>query len=71
MFTFNAKKKTLKEIDDQIEELKKDRDEAFLELEGYAKAKEVYLTKSAICRIDGIDASIHQLNLLRISVEYM
>ena len=75
MFTFNTKKKTvnavLKEIDDRIEELKKDKDDAWLKLEGYARAKDEYDVKFQLREIERIDAKISELGLFRIGVEYM
>ena len=75
MFTFNTKKKTinavLKEIDDRIKELKDDRDEAFHNIEGYAKAKDLFDLRYAIRDIDAIENKIRELELFRITVEYM
>ena len=75
MFTFNSRKKTINEvlkmIDDRIGELKKERDDIYSRLEGYAKAKDKYYTKSEVQKLESIDDCIHNLELFRISVEYM
>lgn len=75
MFTFNIKKKTvnevLKEIDDRIKKLKGERDEMFSKLEGYAKAKETFYLTHNVDKIESIEKAIYELELLRISVEYM
>ena len=75
MFTFNIKKKTinevLKEIDDRIKKLKDEQDKAFRKLEGYAKAGETFYLKYETDKIGKIEHAIQELELLRISVEYM
>ena len=73
MFGYELKSKTRKEtideilsiIDDEIKDLKKLRDEYYVQIEGYAHSKDVYQASYAMSRVEQLNDRIDGIDRVR------
>ena len=78
MFGYELKSKTRKEtidevlslIDGEIEELKKLRDEYYVQIEGYAHSKSIYDVSEATRKLKVVQDRIYDYDLIKKTIEY-
>ena len=78
MFGYELKSKTRKEtidevlllIDGEIEELKKLRDEYYVQIEGYAHSKSIYDVSEAMRKLKVVQDRIHDFDLIKTTIKY-
>ena len=78
MFGYELKSKTRKEtidevlslIDGEIEELKKLRDEYYVQIEGYAHSKSIYDVSEATRKLKVVQDRIHDFDLIKTTIKY-
>ena len=78
MFGYELKSKTRKEaidevlsiIDDEIEDLKKLRDEYYVQTEGYAHSKSIYDVSEAMRKLKVVQDRIHDYDLIKTTIKY-
>ena len=78
MFGYELKSKARKEtidevlslIDGEIEELKKLRDEYYVQIEGYAHSKSIYDVSEAMRKLKVVQDRIHDFDLIKTTIKY-
>ena len=78
MFGYELKSKTRKEtigevlslIDGEIEELKKLRDEYYVQIEGYAHSKSIYDVSEAMRKLKVVQGRIDDYDLIKATIRY-
>ena len=78
MFGYELKSKTRKEtidevlsiIDDEIGDLKKLRDEYYVQIEGYAHSKSIYDVSEAMRKLKVVQDRIQDYDLIKKTIEY-
>ena len=78
MFGYELKSKTRKEtideilsiIDNEIEDLKKLRDEYYVQIEGYAHSKSIYDVSEAMRKLKVVQDRIQDYDLIRTIIKY-
>ena len=78
MFGYELKSKTRKEtidevlslIDGEIEELKKLRDEYYVQIEGYAHSKSIYDVSEAMRKLKVVQDRIYDYDLIKTTIKY-
>lgn len=79
MFGYELKSKTRKEtidevlsrIDGEIEELKKLRDEYYVQIEGYAHSKSIYDVSEATRKLKVVQDRIHDYDLIKTRIMFL
>ena len=78
MFGYGLKSKTRKEtidevlsiIDEEIEDLKKLRDEYYVQIEGYAHSKSIYDVSEVTRKLKVVQDRIHDYDLIKTTIRY-
>lgn len=78
MFGYELKSKTRKEtidevlsiIGDEIEDLKKLRDEYYVQIEGYAHSKSIYDVSEVTRKLKVVQDRIHDYDLIKTTIRY-
>lgn len=78
MFGYELKSKTRKEtidevlslIDGEIEDLKKLRDEYYVQIEGYAHSKSIYDVSEATRKLKVVQDRIYDYDLIKTTIRY-
>ena len=78
MFGYELKSKTRKEaidevlslIDGEIEELKKLRDEYYVQIEGYAHSKSIYDVSEVARKLKVVQDRIYDYDLIKTTIKY-
>ena len=78
MFGYELKSKARKEtidevlsiIDNEIEDLKKLRDEYYVQIEGYAHSKSIYDVSEATRKLKVVQDRIHDYDLIKTTIRY-
>ena len=78
MFGYELKSKTRKEtidevlslIDGEIEDLKKLRDEYYVQIEGYAHSKSIYDVSEVTRKLKVVQDRIHDYDLIKTTIRY-
>ena len=78
MFGYELKSKARKEtidevlsiIDEEIEDLKKLRDEYYVQIEGYAHSKSIYDVSEATRKLKVVQDRIHDYDLIKTTIRY-
>lgn len=78
MFGYELKSKTRKEtidevlslIDGEIEDLKKLRDEYYVQIEGYAHSKSIYDVSEATRKLKVVQDRIYDYDLIKTTIKY-
>ena len=78
MFGYELKSKTRKEtidevlslIDAEIEELKKLRDEYYVQIEGYAHSKSIYDVSEVTRKLKVVQDRIYDYDLIKTTIKY-
>ena len=78
MFGYKLKSKARKEIidevlsiiDNEIEDLKKLRDEYYVQIEGYAHSKSIYDVSEATRKLKVVQDRIHDYDLIKTTIKY-
>lgn len=78
MFGYKLKSKARKEtidevlsiIDEEIEDLKKLRDEYYVQIEGYAHSKSIYDVSEATRKLKVVQDRIHDYDLIKTTIRY-
>ena len=78
MFGYELKSKTRKEtidevlslIDGEIEDLKKLRDEYYVQIEGYAHSKSIYDVSEVTRKLKVVQDRIHDYDLIKTTIKY-
>lgn len=79
MFGYELKSKTRKEtidevlslIDAEIEDLKKLRDEYYVQIEGYAHSKSIYDVSEATRKLKVVQDRIHDYDLIKTRIMFL
>ena len=78
MFGYELKSKTRKEtinevlsiLDNEIEDLKKLRDEYYVQIEGYAHSKSIYDVSEAMRKLKVVQDRIYDYDLIKTTIKY-